>query len=103
VWARGKRSIELDVNEAAQREQLLALIDRADVLVENFDLGITETLGLNWESLKARNPRLVMCSITPYGRHVDFKDRPGIDALVAARTGLHWEQRGRVGTAIGRL
>ncbi len=103
VWARGKRSIELDVHDAPQREQLLALIDRADVVVENFELGVTESLGLDWESLRVRNPRLVMCSITPYGRHVDFKDRPGIDALVAARTGLHWEQRGWVGTAIGRL
>ena len=103
VWARGKRSIELDVHDAAQREQLLALIDRADVLVENFDLGVTETLGLDWETLRVRNPRLVMCSITPYGRHVDFKNRPGIDALVAARTGLHWEQRGWVGTSIGRI
>ena len=103
VWARGKRSIELDVNDDVQRAQLLALIDRADVLVENFDLGVTESLGLDWQTLKERNPRLVMCSITPYGRHVDFKDRPGIDALVAARTGLHWEQRGRVGTTIGRL
>ena len=103
VWARGKRSIELDVHDAAQREKLLALIDRADVLVENFDLGVTESLGLDWETLRARNPRLVMCSITPYGRHVDFKNRPGIDALVAARTGLHWEQRGWVGTSIGRI
>ena len=103
VWARGKRSIELDIHDAAQREQLLALIDRADVLVENFDLGVTETLGLDWETLRVRNPRLVMCSITPYGRHVDFKNRPGIDALVAARTGLHWEQRGWVGTSIGRI
>jgi len=103
VWARGKRSIELDVHDAAQREQLLALIERADVLVENFDLGVTESLGLDWETLRVRNPRLVMCSITPYGRHVDFKNRPGIDALVAARTGLHWEQRGWVGTSIGRI
>ena len=103
VWARGKRSIVLDVHDAEQRDQLLALIDRADVLVENFDLGVTESLGLDWESLRARNPRLVMCSITPYGRHVDFKNRPGLDALVAARTGLHWEQRGWIGTSIGRI
>jgi len=103
VWARGKRSIELDIHNASQRENLLRLIDRADVLVENFDLGVTTALGLDWETLHARNPRLIMCSITPYGRHVDFKDRPGIDSLVAARTGLHWEQRGWVGTAIGRI
>lgn len=52
VWARGKRSIELDIHDEAQREQLLALIDRADVLVENFDLGVTDTLGLDWETLR---------------------------------------------------
>jgi len=103
VWARGKRSIELDVHNAIQLEQLLQLIDRADVVVENFDLGVTEALGLDWASLQLRNPRLVMCSITAYGRDVEFKDRPAIDALVAARTGLHWEQRGWVGTSIGRL
>jgi crotonobetainyl-CoA:carnitine CoA-transferase CaiB-like acyl-CoA transferase len=103
VWARGKRSIELDIEHAAQRATLLDLIDRADVLVENFDLGVTERLGLGWDTLHERNPRLVMCSITPYGRHVDFKDRPGIDSLVQARTGLHWEQRGWIGTSIGRI
>ncbi len=103
VWARGKRSIELDLTDVAQRETVLSLVDRADVLVESFDPGVTGSLGLDWETLRERNPRLVMCSITPYGRHVDFKDRPGIDALVAARTGLHWEQRGWVGTSIGRL
>lgn len=103
VWARGKRSIELDIDDRIQREQLFALIDRADVLVENFPPGVTDTLGIDWLSLKTRNPRLVMCSITAYGRHVDFQHRPAIDALVAARTGLHWEQRGWVGTSIGRL
>lgn len=103
VWARGKRSVVLDLHDDHDHARVLDLIDRADVVVENFDLGVTRTLGLDWETLSARNPRLVMCSITPYGRHVDFKDRPGIDALVAARTGLHWEQRGWVGTSIGRL
>jgi len=103
VWARGKRSVVLDVNDDAQCEQLRQLIDRADVVVENFDPGVAETLGLDWTTLQARNPRLVMCSITAYGRHVDFSSRPAIDALVAARTGLHWEQRGWVGTPIGRL
>jgi crotonobetainyl-CoA:carnitine CoA-transferase CaiB-like acyl-CoA transferase len=103
VWHRGKRSLELDVNDEAQLARLLELIDRADVIVENFELGVAERLGLDWNTLRTRNPRLIMCSITPYGRHVDFKDRPGIDALVAARTGLHWEQRGWMGTSIGRI
>ena len=103
VWARGKRSIELDVRNPTQRDQLLRLIDRADVVVENFDPGVAESLGLGWDAIRERNPKVVQCSITAYGRHVDFRDRPAIDALVAARTGLHWEQRGWVGTSIGRL
>ena len=48
---------------------------------------------------RAANPRLVYCSITGYGRDNPHSDRPGYDALVAARTGLHWEQRGRLGGA----
>ena len=103
VWARGKRSAVLDVDDAADRERLLQLIDRADVLVENLAVGEAERLGLDWPTLQARTPRLVHCSITAYGRHVGLEDRPAIDALVAARTGLHWEQRGFVGTSLGRL
>lgn len=103
VWNRGKRSLVLDVHDASQRTALLELIDRADVVIEDFAPGEAELLGLDWDALQARAPRLILCSITPYGRHVDFRDRPGIDALVAARTGLHREQRGWVGTSIGRI
>jgi len=103
VWHRGKRSIELDLDDPADHERLLQLVDRADVVVESFVPGEAAALGLDWERLQARNPRLVLCSITAYGRHVPERDRPAVDALVAARTGLHWEQRGRVGTTIGVL
>ncbi len=103
VWARGKRSVVLDVDDTDDRARLLQLIDSADVLVESFTVGEGERLGLDWATLRDRAPQLVHCSITAYGRHVDMEDRPAIDALVAARTGLHWEQRGWPGTTIGRL
>ncbi len=103
VWARGKRSIVLDLSVAAERDTLLELVDRADVLVENHAPGELDALGLGWDVLSARNPRLVLCSITAYGRHLSLRDRPAIDSLVAARTGLHWEQRGYVGTTLGRI
>lgn len=103
VWSRGKRSVVLDVHDPADRDRLLRLLDRADVVVESFPVGHAATVGLDWETLHARNPRLVQCSITAYGRHVGLEDRPAIDALVAARTGLHFEQRGWAGTPIGRL
>ena len=103
VWARGKRSVVLDLDDPADRETLLQLVDRADVLVENRAPGALDALGLGWDVLSERNPRLVLCSITAYGRHLSLRDRPAIDALVAARTGLHWEQRGYVGTTLGRI
>jgi crotonobetainyl-CoA:carnitine CoA-transferase CaiB-like acyl-CoA transferase len=103
VWHRGKRSIELDLDDDAGRDTLLELIDRADVVVESYAPGVTAGLGLDWDVLHRRNPRLVLCSITGYGRHVPDRDRPAVDALVAARTGIHWDQRGRLGTTIGEL
>lgn len=104
VWARGKRSIELDLLDPDGRAILLRLLDRADVLVENHAPDELDALGLDWATLHARNPRLIRCSITAYGRDLEgLSDRPAIDSLVAARTGLQWEQRGWVGTTIGRL
>ena len=103
VWHRGKRSVELDLDQPDGRDALLGLIERADVVVETLAPGVAAGLGLDWEALSARHPRLVLCSVTGYGRHVSDRDRPAVDALVAARTGLHFEQRGRVGTTIGML
>ena len=103
VWARGTRSVVLDLADPTDRQSVVELCARADVVVESFPVGAAADLGLDWDSLQARNPRLVLCSITAYGRHVGLEDRPAIDALVAARTGLHFEQRGWVGTSIGRL
>ena len=56
--------------------------------------GKAAALGIDYEVLAKRNPRLIHCSITAYGRDNPHSDRPGYDALVAARTGLQWEQRG---------
>lgn len=94
VWNRGKRSAVLDLKDAADREVLLALVRDADVLVESFRPGVTARLGIDYATLADLNPRLIYCSITAYGTDTRHADRPGYDALVAARIGLHWEQRG---------
>ena len=94
MWHRGKRSAELDLDDAADRDRLLALASRADVLVESYAPGTTAGLGIDYDTLHARNPRLVYCSITAYGDDGRHADRPGYDALVAARTGHQWESRG---------
>ncbi|ADP83545.1 CaiB/BaiF CoA transferase family protein [Pseudofrankia inefficax] len=103
VWNRGKRSAVLDLRDPAQHEAFLALADRADVLVESFEPGVTRRLGIDPATLRARNPRLVYCSITGYGPDGPDAHRPGLDSLVAARTGLQWEARGVVGTPLNKI
>src|SRR3954451_20317712 len=63
---RNKRSVALNLKTSPGKEALLALAEKADVLVEGNRPGVMERLGLGWDTLHGRNPRLVMCSITGY-------------------------------------
>jgi crotonobetainyl-CoA:carnitine CoA-transferase CaiB-like acyl-CoA transferase len=103
VWNRGKRSAILDLKRDADRQCLLDLARTADIFVESFRPGVTRRLGIDFAALHALNPRLIYCSITGYGRDNRHSDRPGYDALVAARAGLQWEQRGWPGTPMDRV
>ncbi len=103
VWNRGKRSAVLDLKRAEDRQCLIDLARAADILVESFRPGVTERLGIDYPTLHAVNPRLIYCSITGYGRGNRHSGRPGYDALVAARTGLQWEQRGWPGTPMDHV
>ena len=103
VWARGKRSAVLDLEQLDERERLLALASRADVVVESYRPGVTTRLGIDYAALSARNPRLIYCSITGYGRGNRHSDRPAYDALVAARLGLQREQRSWPGGPIDHI
>jgi crotonobetainyl-CoA:carnitine CoA-transferase CaiB-like acyl-CoA transferase len=103
VWNRGKRSAVLDLKDPVGKDRFIALATKADVLVESFSPGTTARLGIDFDTLSALNPRLIYCSITGYGSYGPDADRPGIDALVAARTGQQWEIRGTKGTTISRL
>jgi len=94
VWQRGKRSAQLNLTSPEDRACFLALAKHADVVIETFAPGEAARLGIDYATLSAANPRLVHCSITGYGRNNRHSARPPIDALVAARTGLHFEQRG---------
>lgn len=103
AWNRGKRSAVLDLADDTDLETFRALAADADVVIESFAPGTTEKLGIDYERLAATNPRLIYCSITGYGRGNSHSDRPGYDALVAARSGLQWEQRGWVGGSAPHL
>jgi crotonobetainyl-CoA:carnitine CoA-transferase CaiB-like acyl-CoA transferase len=94
VWQRGKKSAILDLKNAEDKKAFLALASTADILVESFRPGVTEKLGIDYKTLSALNPRLVYCSITGYGRDNEHSQRPAYDALVQARSGLMFEQRG---------
>ncbi|HEY1421019.1 MAG TPA: CaiB/BaiF CoA-transferase family protein [Candidatus Dormibacteraeota bacterium] len=84
---RNKRSVTLNLKTEIGHELLLRLVDRADVLVEGNRPGVMARLGLGWELLHARNPRLVMCSITGYGQDGPFAKRAGHDLNYMATAG----------------
>ena len=85
---RGKRSIAIDLKSAEGREVLLRLVDRADALIEGFRPGVLDRLSLGWATLHARNPRLVLCSLSGYGQHGPLSQRAGHDLNYMAMTGV---------------
>ncbi|TPO01363.1 CaiB/BaiF CoA-transferase family protein [Mesorhizobium sp. B1-1-5] len=85
---RGKRSIAVDFSKPEGAETLRKLIATADVLIENFKLGGLKKYGLDYESLKASNPRLVYCSITGFGQDGPYAPRAGYDFIIQAMAGM---------------
>lgn len=84
---RGKKSLFINGKHPEGRALLLDLVDRVDVLVENFAPGAIDRLGLGWDVVSARNPRLVMCSISGFGQTGPLASRPGYDPIAQAYTG----------------
>jgi crotonobetainyl-CoA:carnitine CoA-transferase CaiB-like acyl-CoA transferase len=91
VVNRGKRSVELALDDPGARPRLLALIERAEVFVESWDPGVAERLGLDYASVHARNPALVYVSISGFGEDSDL-DLPGYEPIVQAVVGSMSEQ-----------
>jgi crotonobetainyl-CoA:carnitine CoA-transferase CaiB-like acyl-CoA transferase len=85
---RNKESIALDLKDESDKDVLLALVDRADVLVENFRTGVLERLGLGIADLRRRNPRLVVLSITGFGHDGPEGGRAGYDQIAQGEAGL---------------
>lgn len=87
-YGRNKCSIALDFSQLDDHQVLLALIDRADILCENFIPGGLAKWGLSHETLLARNPKLVIVSVTGWGQTGPYSGRPGFGTLVEAMSGL---------------
>ena len=76
---RGKRSLALDLKSDAGRSAFLRMAERADVVVESFRPGVMDRLGVGWDALSAANPRIVLCSISGYGKDGPYAARAGHD------------------------
>jgi crotonobetainyl-CoA:carnitine CoA-transferase CaiB-like acyl-CoA transferase len=85
---RNKRSLTVDLKSKSGQALVRDLARRADILVENFRLGALARMGLDYESLRPLNPRLIYCSISGYGREGAGAARPGYDFLMQAESGL---------------
>ena len=85
---RGKLGISIDLKQAEGLELCLRLIDRMDVLIENFRPGAMDKLGLGYGDVRKRNPRLVYCSISGYGQQGPSRDEAAMDLVVQASSGL---------------
>lgn len=85
---RNKRSITIDFSKPEGREIIRKLAGKADVLVENFVAGTLARAGLDYESLREINPRLIYCSVTGYGQTGRHASRRGYDAVFQAQSGL---------------
>lgn len=87
---RNKESYAADLKNAADLEKLRQLIQRADVMVQNFRPGVMERLGLGYDSVSQINSRLVYGIVSGYGNAEAWRDRPGQDLLAQARSGIMW-------------
>jgi crotonobetainyl-CoA:carnitine CoA-transferase CaiB-like acyl-CoA transferase len=89
VWLnRGKESVVLDLTKPAAAERLRRLIGEADVVVQNLKPGALARLGFSPEALRARNPKLIICSISGYGDEGPMAKRKAYDLLIQAESGL---------------
>src|SRR5690606_19342055 len=85
---RGTRSVTTDFSTPEGAETVRRLVADADVLIENFKLGGLKKYGLDYESLKTVNPKLIYCSITGFGQDGPYAPRAGYDFIVQGMSGL---------------
>ena len=85
---RSKKSVQVDLKRPAGRDVVLRLADQADVVIDNFRPGVMEAMGLGYETLAARNPRIIACAISGFGAGGPMRDTPGFDQIAQGFSGL---------------
>jgi crotonobetainyl-CoA:carnitine CoA-transferase CaiB-like acyl-CoA transferase len=85
---RNKKSMVLDLKSAKGKEIFYGLAKSSDVVVDNFRPGVVKKLGVDYDTLKKINPRIICCSISGYGETGPLKDRPAFDLIIQARGGV---------------
>jgi crotonobetainyl-CoA:carnitine CoA-transferase CaiB-like acyl-CoA transferase len=100
---RHKQSYAADLKNPVDLDKVKRIIDRADVVMHNFRPGVIRRLGLDYATVRARNPGIVYAEISGYGEEGPWKDLPGQDLLVQAVSGLTWlsHDRNRPPTPMG--
>ena len=85
---RGKKSITFDLKTDEAKEALYRIAENCDVFLENFRPGVTARLGVDYETLRERNPRLIYCSISSFGQTGPYAQWPGYDLIIQGMGGL---------------
>ena len=85
---RNKRSITLNLKQPEAIEILMKLVETSDIVVENFRPDVKDRLGVDYESLKSRNPKIILASISGFGQDGPYAKRPGFDQIAQGMGGL---------------
>jgi crotonobetainyl-CoA:carnitine CoA-transferase CaiB-like acyl-CoA transferase len=88
AFNRNKKSVCIDMKRAEGREVVRRMIRGADVLVESFRPGVMRRFGLDYESLRGINPKVIYCSVSAYGQSGPYAERAGVDGIIQAASGL---------------
>ena len=88
VLNRNKKSVTLNLREGEARAILHRMLESADVFIESFRPGTRKSMGLDYDELRQRNPRLIHCSVTAFGQSGPYEDRPGFESIGQAVSGM---------------
>lgn len=85
---RNKQSIAMDLKQPQGKETFLRMVERSDVVLENFRVGVLSRLGLGYDVARERNPGIVYCSISGFGQDGPYRDRTALDLILQAESGM---------------